>query len=71
VNPPAFSAPTPLTAAHDTSVFSCTHESMTTWLQKRALVNAVSGASRCYVVCDDAQRVIGYYALAAGSVAKA
>ena len=64
----ALSAPTPLTAAHDTSAFTCTHESLTTWLQKRALVNAISGASRCYVVCDDAQRVIGYYALAAGSV---
>ena len=69
VSAPAFGAPTPLTAAHDTSAFTCTHESLTTWLQKRALVNATSGASRCYVVCDDAQQVIGYYALAAGSVA--
>ena len=66
---PAFGAPTPLTAAHDASAFTCTHESLTTWLQKRALVNASSGASRCYVVCDDEQQVIGYYALAAGSVA--
>lgn len=66
---PAFGAPTPLTAAHETSAFTCTHESLTTWLKKRALVNASSGASRCYVVCDDAQQVIGYYALAAGSVA--
>jgi GNAT superfamily N-acetyltransferase len=73
VSAPAFSAPTPLTEAHDTSAFTCTHESLTTWLQKRALLNAASGFSfgalRCYVVCDDAQRVIGYYALAAGSVA--
>ena len=66
---PAFGAPTPLTAAHDTSAFTCTHESLTTWLQKRALVNASSSASRCYVVCDDEQQVIGYYALAAGSAA--
>jgi predicted N-acetyltransferase YhbS len=63
------SAPTPLTAAHDTSAFTCTHDSLTMWLQKRALVNVISGASRSYVVCDDAQKVIGYYALAAGSVA--
>jgi predicted N-acetyltransferase YhbS len=69
VSAPAFSTPTPLTSAHDTSAFSCTHESLTTWLQKRALVNAISGASRSYVVCGNTQRVIGYYALAAGSVA--
>jgi predicted N-acetyltransferase YhbS len=69
VSAPAFSAPTPLTAAHDTPAFTCTHESLTAWLQKRALVNSISGASRCYVVCDAAQQVIGYYALAAGSVA--
>ena len=64
-----FSAPTPLTAAHDTSTFTCAHGSLTAWLQRRALGNAASGASRCYVVCDGAQRVIGYYALSAGSVA--
>jgi GNAT superfamily N-acetyltransferase len=69
VSAPAFSAPTPLTAAHDTSAFICKPESLTTWLQKRALVNSISGASRSYVVCDNTQRVIGYYALAAGSVA--
>jgi GNAT superfamily N-acetyltransferase len=32
-------------------------------------VNAASGASRTYVVCDDHNHVIGYYALAAGSIA--
>jgi GNAT superfamily N-acetyltransferase len=62
-------APVPLTASHDTSAFTCKHESLSTWLHKRALVNAASGASRTYVVCDDHNRVIGYYALAAGSIA--
>jgi predicted N-acetyltransferase YhbS len=33
------------------------------------LANAASGASRTYVVCDDQNQVIGYYALAAGSIA--
>jgi predicted N-acetyltransferase YhbS len=61
--------PAPLTVEHDTSAFVCKHASLTTWLQKRALVNATSGASRSYVVCEDQQRVIGYCALAAGSVA--
>jgi GNAT superfamily N-acetyltransferase len=60
--------PVPLTAAHDTSAFVCKHESLTRWLQKRALVNASAGASRSYVVCEGPQRVIGYYALAAGSI---
>ena len=66
---PAPCVPTPLTADHDTSGFTCRHESLSTWLHKRALVNAASGASRTYVVCDDQNRVIGYYALAAGSIA--
>jgi GNAT superfamily N-acetyltransferase len=62
-------APVPLTAGHDTSAFTCKHESLSLWLQKRALANTASGASRTYVVCADHNRVIGYYALAAGSIA--
>jgi GNAT superfamily N-acetyltransferase len=69
VNTATKGVPAPLTVEHDTSAFVCKHESLTTWLQKRALVNATSGASRSYVVCEADQRVIGYYALAAGSVA--
>ena len=41
---------------------------MQQWLLRRALQNQVSGASRTYVVCDG-QNVVGYYSLAAGSVA--
>ena len=44
---------------------------MSAWLSKRALANAATGASRTYVVCDEQRRVIGYYALAAGSIAGA
>ncbi len=61
--------PVPLTADHDTSAFICRHESLGIWLQKRALANALSGASRTYVVADNQNRVGGYYALSAGSVA--
>lgn len=61
--------PVPLSDDHDTSAFSCRHESLSTWLLKRALANAVSGATRTDVVCDDQNRVVGYRALAAGSVA--
>jgi hypothetical protein len=38
------------------------------WLKRRAKANQTSGASRTYVVCEE-QRVVGYYALAAGAVA--
>lgn len=37
------------------------------WLRRRAIPNEESGASRTYVVCVG-QRVVGYYALAAGAV---
>ncbi|MFC3654840.1 GNAT family N-acetyltransferase [Xanthomonas hyacinthi] len=36
---------------------------------ERARQNQLSGASRCFVVCDGQQHVVGYYALAAGVVA--
>ena len=61
--------PVLLTADHDTSTFTCRHDSLSAWLNKRALMNAASGASRTYVVCADAGVVIGYCALAAGSIA--
>lgn len=56
-----------LSADHDTSQFHCQHESLTLWLQKHALTNNGRRGSRTHVVCDGA-RVIGFYALAAGSV---
>jgi GNAT superfamily N-acetyltransferase len=68
VNPSDVHAPVPLTADHDTSAFSCRHEALNSWLRKRALANAASGASRTYVV-SSGRLVVGYYALAAGSVA--
>ena len=68
---PTLSAPAALTAEHDTSAFSCRQPSLTAWLQRRALANSVAGASRCYVVCAGNDRVVGYYALAAGSIATA
>ena len=63
-------APEPLSDAHDTSGFVCRHASLAQWLQRRALANGLVGASRTYVVCEG-RAVIGYYALAAGSVVAA
>lgn len=57
-----------LTAAHELSDFSCGNASLDDWLRRRALANQDTGASRTYVLAEG-ERVIGYYALAAGSVA--
>jgi GNAT superfamily N-acetyltransferase len=66
---PQFRPPEPITAAHDLSGFSCTHEELNIWLKRKALVNASGGISRTYVVAQGA-RVVGYYALAAGGVVR-
>jgi predicted N-acetyltransferase YhbS len=64
----ALGPPVPITAEHDTSLFHCRHDSLNEWLRRRALTNASSGATRTYVVCAESHRVVGYYALAAGSL---
>lgn len=63
----SFKGPELLTAAHDVSRFDCGMAPLNTWLQKHALPNQESRATRTVVVCAD-KRVVGYYALAAGSV---
>jgi GNAT superfamily N-acetyltransferase len=61
-------APEKLRADHDVSLFDCGEVALDDWLRRRALQNEESGASRTYVVCAG-KRVVGYYALAVGSVA--
>lgn len=63
-------APVPLTAAHDLDGFSCGEPVLDEWLKRRALANNVAGASRTYVVAEPNLVVCGYYAIAAGSVAR-
>jgi len=60
-------APEPITSAHIPADFDCGVSSLNDWLKRQALKNEVSGASRTFVACKDLQ-VIGFYALAAGSV---
>ncbi len=60
-------APTPLLATHVTDEFDCGDPVINDWLQKQALKNESSGASRTFVVCQD-NNVVGYYMLATGSV---
>lgn len=50
-----------------TGNFDCGIPSLNHWLQRQALKNEISGASRTFVVCDEMD-VVGYYALATGSV---
>jgi len=62
------SAPLPLSGKHDFAEFDSGEPSLDDWLKRRALANQSSGASRTFVVVDARQRVMGYYALAAGAV---
>src|SRR5262245_8471230 len=60
-------APELLAPAHNVSALDCGIPSLDDWLKRRALTNQGSGASRTYVVCRG-QAVVGYHALAAGSI---
>ncbi len=60
-------APKPIDGAHCLDGFDCGVPVLNKWLQRQALPNETSGASRTFVVCAD-RRVIGFYALATGSV---
>ena len=62
-------APTPLSVVHLTTQFDCGNDSLNEWLMRRALKNEYNGGSRTYVVCDD-NLVVGYYAIAAGSIVR-
>jgi predicted N-acetyltransferase YhbS len=59
--------PTALTGSHAASEFDCGNGALNDWLIKRSLKNQNSGASRTFVICQD-NKVVGYYALASGSV---
>lgn len=61
------SAPAPLAENHDLDLFQRGTESLDQWLRLRARANQVSGASRTYVVAEDA-RVVGYYCLSSGGL---
>jgi len=61
-------APEPLDSDHDLAGFDCGVASLDNWLERRAVANQLSGASRTFVVCED-RKVVGYYALASSAVA--
>lgn len=59
--------PEPLSAVHACGDFRSGEPSLDEWLQRRALANQISGASRTFVTCDT-NCVVGYYALASGAI---
>lgn len=65
------SAPVPLAADHELEAFESGEPQLDDWLRKRAGGNHAEGGSRVYVTSDSegaGKRVIGYYALASGSI---
>jgi predicted N-acetyltransferase YhbS len=66
----AIEAPRPLGPDCDFSGFDSGQPALDTWLKRNALRSQSSGAARTYVVTAG-RSVIGYYALAVGSVTRA
>jgi GNAT superfamily N-acetyltransferase len=57
---------------HDVSLFDCGSEAQTRWLRQVARMAQVARTAVVYVVAPEGEdRVVGYYALAAASVAQA
>ncbi|MDA3787955.1 MAG: hypothetical protein PF503_05635 [Desulfobacula sp.] len=52
-----------------TICFDCAVDSLNEWLIRSAMKNEYSAGSRTYVVCYGNQ-VVGYYAIATGSIAR-
>lgn len=66
-----YRAPEALTADHETDLFDCGSSAQTEWLRRHALAAQGAGTARVYVSCPaGGHMVVGYYALAAGSVAR-
>lgn len=69
-----FAAVEPLSPTHALAGFDCGSAAQSEWLADHALQAHRAGLSRVYVVRgvdDEEDRVVGFYALAAGSVAPA
>lgn len=60
-------APAPITEDHLVDTFSCSVPVLDEWLKRHTLKNEVSGASHTFVI-SQGKWIIGYYALATGSV---
>jgi GNAT superfamily N-acetyltransferase len=63
-------APAPISREHALNGFDCGEPTLNDWLIKSALKNQASGASRCFVISDSDQHVIGFYTLSSGAIAR-
>jgi GNAT superfamily N-acetyltransferase len=64
---PDLTPPAPITAGLDVSNFDSGEFSLNEWLKRRAFKSHVTGASRCFVLCANAD-VMGHYSLSAGAI---
>lgn len=60
-----------LDPTHVTDHFDCGKPNLNDWLRRRGVANQRSGASRTWVIVDDGERVVAYYASATASIARA
>jgi GNAT superfamily N-acetyltransferase len=59
----------PIASDHETQSFDCGSEEQTNWLRRHGLQAHQSDTAKVYVVClAGARTIVGYYALAAGSI---
>ena len=56
--------------SHEIGPFSCGVKMLDAWLQDHALENQRRNLSRTFVLLDDGDQLVGYYALSMGSVQK-
>ena len=61
-------APEPIGENHKIDDFESGAPSLDDWLRRRARPNQASGASRTFVVSDDALQVAAYFSLASGAI---
>lgn len=62
------SHPVPIASQHRVSAFDCGEEALNAYLRRFALANHQAGYARTFVVCGDADTVLGYYTLTASQV---
>lgn len=66
-----FRRPEPIRSDHEVADFDCGAEAQTTWLREHAFQAHRAGSSRVFASCiSGSGRVAGYYALAAGGLAR-
>ena len=66
----SYSQPRPIESSDDVAGFDSSEPDLDEYLRNYALGNHRGGGARCFVTCSDGS-VVGYYALAAGSIIRA